>query len=125
MFKIVGVENGGADEAKQRNLQRVFSTQPPNPLAEIGVYADFKGMDWPGSRPVQSIIGTVNILIKCLSDLDDSGFVDDADFVIFSRHYNLMDCTDPAMPQDCPSDFNKDGVEFSIFIQSHDLPVCL
>lgn len=109
--------------------QTVYSTQPSNPLVEIAVSGDFTGMDWPGSSPVQPIIGTVNILTKCLGDLDDSGFVDDADFVIFSRHYNLMDCADPAMPLDCPSDFNKDGVvddiDFSIFIQSYDLPLCL
>ena len=108
--------------------QTVFSTQPNNPLVEIAVYGDFTGMGAPNG-PVQPIIGTVNISTKCFGDLDNSGFVDDADFVIFVQHYNLLLCEDPAMPPECPSDFNADGlvddVDFTIFIQGYDLPICL
>ncbi|MBL8885477.1 MAG: hypothetical protein JNK16_02355 [Phycisphaerales bacterium] len=110
--------------------QTVYSTQPGNPLVEIAVYGDFTGLTPPppGSA-VQPIIGTVNILTKCLGDLDNNGMVNDEDFVIFVQHYNLLLCEDASMPPACPSDFNADGVvddvDFTIFIQSYDLPICL
>ena len=110
--------------------QTVTKTQADNPLVEIALYGDFTGFSpLLESGPVQPIIGTVNITTKCLGDLNNDGIVDDADFVIFSQHYNILLCSDPLMPLDCPSDFNRDGfvddIDFTIFVQTYDLPVCL
>ncbi|MFO0859730.1 MAG: dockerin type I domain-containing protein [Phycisphaerales bacterium] len=110
--------------------QTVNKLQADNPLVEIAVYGDFAGFSpLLPSGPVQPIIGTVNITTKCIGDLNNDGFVDDSDFVLFVQAYNLLLCEDPAMAAGCPSDFNRDGfvddVDFTIFIQTYDLPVCL
>ena len=112
------------------NGQTVINLAPDNPLVEIAVYGNFTGFSpLLPSGAVQPIIGTVNILTKCLGDLNNDGIVDDADFVIFAAAYNLLLCADGTMPAGCPCDFNKDGfvddVDFQIFIQSYGLPICL
>lgn len=64
----------------------------------------------------------------CIGDLNHDGFVNDADFQIFIVAYNLLDCTDPAMPAGCPSDLNKDGLvddaDFVIFVPAYNALVC-
>jgi len=64
----------------------------------------------------------------CDADVDCSGMVDDADFIIFVAAYNILDCADPSMPLDCPSDFNRDAVvddsDFGIFVVAYNELVC-
>ncbi|MBL8874510.1 MAG: immunoglobulin domain-containing protein [Phycisphaerae bacterium] len=64
----------------------------------------------------------------CLGDLNSDALVDDADFVAFAASYELLLCTDGAMPVGCPTDFNNDTVvddaDFSYFAQSYDVLVC-
>jgi hypothetical protein len=64
----------------------------------------------------------------CLGDLNGDGQVDDRDFVIFVAAYNLLLCTDPAMPPNCPADLNDDGQvddsDFVLFVAAYDLLVC-
>lgn len=66
--------------------------------------------------------------IACKSDLNSDGYVDDSDFVSFATAYNILDCSDPAMPAGCPADINGDGfVDDSDFVQfaaAYDALVC-
>lgn len=66
--------------------------------------------------------------LPCAADLDPDGVVDDSDFVLFAQAYNVLDCSDAAMPKGCPADINLDGfvddADFVIFIQSYDAFVC-
>lgn len=62
------------------------------------------------------------------SDFTGDGLVNDEDFVIFASAYNVLLCSDPAMPAGCPSDINKDGVvddaDFLFFVSAYDALVC-
>jgi len=64
----------------------------------------------------------------CAGDLNNDGFVDDADFVVFLFAYNTLDCAAPAMPAGCPSDLNSDAfvddADFIIFVQAYNRLVC-
>lgn len=64
----------------------------------------------------------------CPGDLNDDGFVDDSDFVVFVAAYNILDCSDPAMPEGCPADLNADGfvddADFVIFVGAYNELVC-
>ncbi|MBL8876939.1 MAG: hypothetical protein JNM86_14170 [Phycisphaerae bacterium] len=64
----------------------------------------------------------------CPSDLNNDALVDDADFCNFILSYDLMDCTDPAMPASCPSDFNADGLvddaDFTRFVVDYAAFLC-
>jgi len=64
----------------------------------------------------------------CVGDLNNDGFVDDADFVIFVNAYNILDCLDPSMPPGCPADLNQDGfvddADFVIFVAAYNELVC-
>ena len=68
------------------------------------------------------------IVRACTEDLDNSNAVDDADFVSFAAAYNLLICSDPAMPAGCPADFNRDGnvddADFVIFADAYDALLC-
>lgn len=110
--------------------QTVSDLEPSNPLNEVALYGDFTGKPSPPSGDVakQPIIGTYNIATVCSGDLNNDGFVDDSDFVLFVAAYNILDCADPGMPAGCPADLDGDGfvddADFVIFIQSYDLLVC-
>jgi len=64
----------------------------------------------------------------CPADINNDGFVDDADFVFFVAAYNILDCADPSMPSGCPADINNDGVvddaDFTIFVAGYNDLVC-
>jgi hypothetical protein len=64
----------------------------------------------------------------CLADLNTDGLVDDADFVIFVVAYDILDCTDAAMPAGCPADLNADGVvddlDFQLFAVAYNELLC-
>lgn len=65
---------------------------------------------------------------SCLGDLNHDGYVDDSDFALFSRDYNLMLCEDAAMPTGCPADLNGDGfvddADFSVFVVAYNAKIC-
>lgn len=81
---------------------------------------------------VSNVCGTVTTpaasLHPCASDFNCDGFVDDADFSVFSVAYNLLICDDPAMPPTCPADINGDGVvddvDFTFFAVAYDALLC-
>lgn len=64
----------------------------------------------------------------CPGDINNDGFVDDADFIFFVQGYNILDCADPSMPPGCPADFNHDGfvddADFLIFVVGYNELVC-
>lgn len=64
----------------------------------------------------------------CIGDLNNDGFVDDSDFVLFVAAYNLLDCADPTMPVGCPADFNDDGfvddADFVLFVAAYNELIC-
>jgi len=65
---------------------------------------------------------------NCPGDINGDNQVDDADFVLFSAAYNILDCADPAMPSGCPSDLNADGFvddsDFTIFVIAYNQLLC-
>ncbi|HEX8878200.1 MAG TPA: hypothetical protein VF777_15750 [Phycisphaerales bacterium] len=65
---------------------------------------------------------------QCPGDLNNDGFVDDNDFVIFAGSYNLLLCSDPAMPVGCPADLDFNGLvddqDFVIFANAYNTLLC-
>lgn len=65
----------------------------------------------------------------CTGDLNNDGLVDDADFVIFSAAYNILDCSDASMPITCPADLNDDGIvddeDFVLFAAAYNELLCV
>src|SRR5262245_24841670 len=57
------------------------------------------------------------------ADLDLDGFIGDSDFLVFSLQYDVMECSSPAMPEDCCADLNHDGLvddaDFVIFVREY------
>ena len=70
----------------------------------------------------------IPLAAPCPGDLNSDGFVDDADFVIFAVAYNILDCTDGAMPAGCPADLNADlfvdDADFVLFAAAYDALLC-
>ena len=70
----------------------------------------------------------VALALPCPADLNADGLVDDADFVLFSAAYNILDCSDSAMPPSCAADFNHDGLvddaDFVIFAAAYNDLLC-
>ncbi|MBX3388097.1 MAG: hypothetical protein KF691_01435 [Phycisphaeraceae bacterium] len=64
----------------------------------------------------------------CPADLNQDGFVDDADFPVFVNAYNILDCADPSMPAGCPADLNADSLvddaDFVEFVVAYNELVC-
>ncbi|MBX3378989.1 MAG: hypothetical protein KF805_02755 [Phycisphaeraceae bacterium] len=73
-------------------------------------------------------IGLLEVKVKCVGDLNNDGLVDDSDFVIFASAYDILDCSDVAMPPGCPADLNGDGLvddlDFVIFAAAYDALLC-
>lgn len=64
----------------------------------------------------------------CPADLDGDRLVNDEDFTRFASAYNILDCTDPAMPADCPADLNDDqfvdDADFTLFVVPYNELIC-
>jgi len=73
-------------------------------------------------------LNKVSLRLTCAADLNGDCVVDDRDFTRFVFAYNLLDCADPAMPQNCPSDLNHDGVvddsDFTTWIVAYNELLC-
>lgn len=90
-----------------------------NSVTATSTVSGSSGKDWgPGTQPPD----------PCPGDLNNDGFVDDADFVIFVSAYNILDCADPSMPPLCPADMNGDGfvddADFVLFVAAYNNLVC-
>ncbi len=70
---------------------------------------------------------SVNVTCKPLDFTGDS-IVNDSDFTVFASAYNLVACSDPAMPAGCPADVTKDGfvddADFGFFVSAYNTVVC-
>lgn len=79
-------------------------------------------------NPCGSITSDVSRLSLCVADHTCDGVVDDLDFQIFARQYDLVDCADPGMLMGCPSDLNLDGVvddlDFQAFVLAYNEVLC-
>jgi uncharacterized membrane protein len=79
-------------------------------------------------NPCGSITSDVSRLSLCVADQNCDGVVDDLDFQVFSRQYDLLDCSDPGMFMGCPSDLNLDGVvddlDFQAFVLAYNEVLC-
>jgi len=66
--------------------------------------------------------------VRCPADLSFDDAVDDSDFIFFVTSYNLLICTDPAMPLACSADLNNDGfvddADFVIFVPAYNTLLC-
>lgn len=75
-----------------------------------------------------AIIRLAYVAQGCPADLNQDGFVDDADFSIFVVAYNILDCADPSMPGGCPADLNGDDLvddaDFVQFVAAYNELVC-
>lgn len=74
------------------------------------------------------VIVVTGFNLACPANFNADCGVDDADFSIFALAYNILDCEDPAMPENCPADLNHDGIvddsDFSIFIVAYNSLIC-
>ena len=61
------------------------------------------------------------------ADLDFDGYVDDADFILFSLQYDVMECDSTGMPEECSADLNHDGLvddaDFVLFVHEYSRPI--
>lgn len=85
---------------------------------------------YDGALPPEQVAQLASMFLgsSCPCDLNQDGFVDDSDFVLFVGAYNILDCADPAMPAGCPTDFNGDSLvddaDFVIFVAAYNELVC-
>lgn len=82
-----------------------------------------------GTSCGQAVSGAgVLVSTCCPADLNFDGLVNDADFGVFAAAYNLLLCTDTAMPLACPADLNRDGAvddaDFGQFLGAYDALEC-
>ncbi|MGH7244878.1 MAG: LamG domain-containing protein [Phycisphaerales bacterium] len=81
-----------------------------------------------GCGPFTSQHFHVAICDTCPCDLNHDSFVDDSDFTLFVKAYNILDCADPSMPSGCPADFNSDSLvddaDFIQFVGAYNNLVC-
>jgi len=90
----------------------------------------FFGFAWSENLGWISLDGAAAFvqLNTCPADLNLDNQVDDADFVLFAQAYDLLDCSDPAMPVGCSADLNDDGFvsdpDFVLFAHAYDTLLC-
>lgn len=102
-------------------LRLAFSAQQSNPSA-----------GFPGATAVvafdRETIYAFTTKAACKADLNGDTVVDDTDFVIFSDAYQILLCSDAAMPPGCPADIVRDGVvddtDFVVFARAYEALVC-
>jgi hypothetical protein len=131
----LGVYSRGVGSTRsQSSIQTIGTGRTENAIVRWGgivnIYAgttpvsgstviSLSGKDWGPATQVPD---------ACPGDLNNDGFVDDADFVIFVNSYNILDCADPSMPAGCPADLNSDGfvddADFVLFAEAYEELLC-
>ncbi|MBN8598329.1 MAG: hypothetical protein J0L78_11710 [Planctomycetes bacterium] len=102
---------------------------PPNSARLDFAARRFRGYAWSENLGwINLDDANVFVALSCSADLNNDGFVEDADFVIFASAYNILDCLDPSMPSGCPADLNGDAIvedaDFVIFVEAYNMLVC-
>lgn len=91
-------------------------------------FSTFQSSSAPGHANAIYKPFTANVALTCRADLNNDGYVDDSDFVIFVYSYNILDCTDFNMPYNCPADLNSDAVvddtDFVFFASAYNALLC-
>lgn len=97
-------------------------------VTEFTIRIDVNDRSLDGGTLEFSGLDNVVLFSTCPGDLNNDGFADDADFVIFVAAYNILDCSDPSMPAGCPADLNADGFvddsDFVIFVGAYNELIC-
>jgi acetylornithine deacetylase/succinyl-diaminopimelate desuccinylase-like protein len=112
------------------DMIRVIASELPRPaLVVVGEPTNMEAVS--GHKGISTFKVTVTgnaTFIGCPGDLNNDDQVDDSDFSLFAKAYNLLVCADPAMPTGCPADLNADGfvddVDFQIFAAAYDALLC-
>jgi len=94
----------------------------------VKVYARYTSI----AGTVDNINNVITLGGRCDADLKIDAVVDDSDFSFFVSAYNVIDCSDSAMPRlgggGCRADLNFDGVvddaDFQIFVVAYDQLLC-
>ena len=80
------------------------------------------------SSNLDNSAGLISPQWPCPADFDADGFVNDGDFGTFFTAYDILDCSDPAMPVGCPADFNGNGFvedfDFVVFVVAYANKTC-
>ncbi len=117
---ILPLEAGAVQVGTSATNSFLDTTAPDNHTQYYYVYATQFG--------TSRLVGNDPGFAKCSGDLNNDGQVNDADFSLFVAAYNLLLCSDPAMPAGCPSDLDRDtdvdDVDFSIFVGAYDALLC-
>jgi hypothetical protein len=113
-------ETPGRFEGVGTNQLRVLNAAP----ADSGLYSVIVS----GPCGVRTSDAAALNVRSCPADLNNDNQVDDADFVLFAPAYNLLLCSDPAMPATCPADLNADLIvddsDFVLFASAYDALLC-
>lgn len=120
-FTSVVVPAGTLEPGRHYSAQLYFSSRIENLTPEFGGSAKILGFDRVTRAPLTT-------RASCPGDLNNDGYVDDSDFVIFAFAYNILDCGDPSMPVGCPADLNGDGfvddADFVVFVGAYNELIC-
>ncbi|MFO0860379.1 MAG: M12 family metallo-peptidase [Phycisphaerales bacterium] len=110
-----------------------FTLQSTSPAIDSGNDAALDlsyAVDLAGNPRRHGVIdrGAYEFGLPCPADLNGDGMVEDGDFVIFAAAYNILDCSDPAMPSGCPADLNADefvdDTDFVVFVGAYNELLC-
>lgn len=122
----VRIKNAGNATIQSASFTKVGTTISANPSRALpaGTYYIEITRTQPFGGPY---VLTATATCKPLDFTGDS-IVNDADFALFAAAYNLVTCSDPAMPSGCPADITKDGIvddaDFGFFVSAYNTVVC-
>jgi hypothetical protein len=121
--RIKNAANATLAEALFTKVGTTISANPSKALA-AGTYYIEVTRTQPFGGPY---VLTVKASCKPLDFTGDS-IVNDTDFTVFASAYNLVACSDPAMPAGCPADVTRDGfvddADFAFFVSAYNTVVC-
>ena len=121
---VVGGSNGRFSAANIANATINISGITKGPAVQFrAIVSD--SCSGLGNGPI-SDFATLTVCDADLANCD--ALVDDLDFQVFVVSYDILDCADPAMPPQCPSDLNNDGFvddqDFQLFVVAYDILIC-
>lgn len=121
--RIKNASNSVLASASFVNTAGTISANPSRALAAGTYYIEITRSQ-PFGGPY---VLTVRSSCKPLDFTGDS-IVNDADFTVFAAAYNILACSDPAMPAGCPADVTKDGfvddADFQFFVSAYNTLLC-
>jgi len=107
---------------------RTYVAWNPGAVTIAAKFSDGFVLCVPAGTTAVGKTGDAPGLCGCPADFNADGLVDDSDFVIFASAYNVLDCSDPAMPAGCPADLNADAfvddTDFVAFAAAYNELVC-